>query len=73
MRIYFLIQKGPKKITAYKIILAEKLDLRELEILLAFRKRAENEHFTIQLNGLCAVSGTFKEKGISLIPWEKFF
>lgn len=72
-RVHFLTQSKPKEITAYKILSTEKLDLRELEILVALKRKANQKQISIRAIGLGATAGKLKDRGIELFPCESFF
>ena len=63
--IPLVLQEG-KKITAVKILSEEKIDLRELMGLIAWRKKNPR----VELFALGAQRVTLKKEKIEIYPWE---
>lgn len=68
--IHFVTEGPGKKLAAQKLVFGEKIDRREFEVLLAFRKKAEAAGYRTQIQALCAQAGHLKKEELGLIPWE---
>ena len=66
--VHFIIEEQSQKLTAIKLLMDEKIDLRELEVLNALAKKNSDQPMT--LTALGPTKEKIKVKEISIYPWE---
>lgn len=67
--IDIIVSNSKKEVSAIKILDKESIDLRDIEILKAFEKKAKSHYSKVHLFALAPIQSPIKEAGVQICPW----